>query len=748
MAGFRGTAFPLAMAVWVLLVLANYFHGWDGLFGPRQLAAFFPPIAAPYFPFLPERLFQLATRLVLVGLFDIASLMVGFRLAGFMGGAGSRSLPVALSLGFGATAIFMLGLGLAGLWFPAAAVLALFAGWAIPSRGGWSLLKPVRGWRPGVRDLVLLGALPATLVTLAGALAPESAFDPLRCYLGLPKMFIASHRITLVEHYAFSSYPLNGGMLFGAMKMVAGDGFAKIFNWHLLFGCGALAASLAGGGKAGRLGFLLFVSVPVVWLHASKAFSDLLLVFFQLSALSLLLAPGRPALSRMLVAGVLCGLSAGTKYTAVHAAVPMLAMAAFVISGRACIRRSLALFAAGAGAVFLPWFGRNWLYMGNPFYPLLSAFIPSIDSSSVVLANPFFTPGAGLGGWTGVSPWTMFLVHDRYDWFRLGPAILAAMPVLALVPAGRGRLLAGYAILYFISWMAITGCLVRYLIPAMPAFFGACAIAMVSSRPWGKWARGMAACATAFVAIGGAYLGVYAVASRQKPFGYAAGMMDEAAQLSQAIPNNWRIMRGLNAELPASGRFYSYGELVVYYARAIGHADFELDVPLFRRIVGESWAASDVGRKMRQRGFDGFLYSQPGGITQSSVSNAKPFTIRELAVWQEFIRTHARVVFRIEDEKDKICSAYYAFSRVPNPGGRLEQAGIWLHLPGAEGILAGGDRAYSTGDFLAAERLYREAAAVYPGYAWAWQRVGGLLKEMGRKAEAEKYAAKARKLGG
>ena len=116
-------------------------------------------------------------------------------------------------------------------------------------------------------------------------------------------------------------------------------------------------------------------------------------------------------------------------------------------------------------------------------------------------------------------------------------------------------------------------------------------------------------------------------------------------------------------------------------------------------------------------------------------------------VWQEFLRTRSTLLTRWEEPGRNVCVSLFGLARRPDARGRLASGVIWPHLPAAEGILDAGDRAMNGRDWRGAERIYRDAARKYPGYAWAWQRLAESLKAQGRKDEAGQCAARARKLG-
>ena len=120
-----------------------------------------------------------------------------------------------------------------------------------------------------------------------------------------------------------------------------------------------------------------------------------------------------------------------------------------------------------AAAGCLPWFAKNLVWTGNPFYPLLGPLLGAGPRSVETVARwqavhrpPNFSPfdfAEHLVDLAGRSRWLSALV----------------LPLVALAawrgrprPLVRGLLL--YAVYVFVSWWLLTHRLERFLVPALP----------------------------------------------------------------------------------------------------------------------------------------------------------------------------------------------------------------------------------------------------------------------------------------
>ena len=399
--------------------------------------------------------------------------------------AGLVAIATSFGLGVGAIGLVMLLLGLAGGYHApwlAAVLLGLtllgLAGrpWrAIPTRYPQQLVARLRhivvgtGFKPAPTDASaamttavdsprLAGAtvLPrriwagflAVTLGLAGlsALGPPIEWDALTYHLAAPRVFLEAGRLLPLPgpHFAF---PALLDLVFALGLGLGGEVSARLIGW----GCAlALAAALAGVTgywfkRTDRWSApALFFSAPSITLLAGWAYVDLALALFTLLtghfAAVYRRTGARPAL---VLTGLLAGFALGLKYTAGAVVVA----AAGIVLLRAGWRwwqalTSVAALLALAALVATPWYLKNWLWYGNPIYPVLFGGREWDAWRTALFARP------GSGFWAEpwrllVAPIEMTLLGAEGAWgyqASLGPLWLALVPALAHLrrdPAAR-----------------------------------------------------------------------------------------------------------------------------------------------------------------------------------------------------------------------------------------------------------------------------------------------------------------------
>ena len=185
------------------------------------------------------------------------------------------------------------------------------------------------------------------------------------------------------------------------------------------------------GVEIGRKTLLLLAAIPSLPMLASWAYADLALVFYAVAALysiTFFESTKSPAWLRM--AGIMAGLAMAVKYTSFT--VP-LACGLLILSWR---RKALlqsvfqaAQFSLITLIVAAPWYVRNAIYMGNPFYPF------AFDGRYWDAFRAAWYSGAGTGiGWDPLQiillPLNTVLgIHDQ-NFFdgRIGPLFLVLAP--------------------------------------------------------------------------------------------------------------------------------------------------------------------------------------------------------------------------------------------------------------------------------------------------------------------------------
>ena len=235
-------------------------------------------------------------------------------------------------------------------------------------------------WLIGGLLLLLVGLVVAT--GLLGSVPPVDR-DALTHHLFVPRLWLEHGGIHEIPEIPFSYYPMNLDLLYTVPLALGNDIVPKYI--HYLFAL--LTALLLHrhiarrlGRVYGLLGAVFFLSVPVILKLSITVYVDLGLVFFTTAALLLLLRWAEEGFPwRWLVlAGLCCGLAAGTKYNGLIAVVALTLLVPMLYqrgAGQAKQSNGRALlcglvFALATLTAFSPWLVRNYLWTGNPIYPL------------------------------------------------------------------------------------------------------------------------------------------------------------------------------------------------------------------------------------------------------------------------------------------------------------------------------------------------------------------------------------------
>ena len=335
---------------------------------------------------------------------------------------------------------------------------------------------------------LLLGASLLAVITfvLLLDLLPPLGRDSLIHHLAIPKLWLQAGAMVEIPWSRFSYYPMNLELLYLLPLSLDLDWAAKLI--HHAFGL--LTGWLIFHYVRSRLGFnwgllasLLFISTPMVMRLASSAYVDLGLVFFiTASWMCLVYWAETEKILYFVLAGLSLGLALGTKYNALIAPA-LFVPAVMIIRSRAgdrtgrCILWGL-LFTALFLLPFAPWLIKNYLWTGNPIYPLYNR-IWGLDS----LAPPGFE-SVGLFNQRrylyGESFLEIMLVpvrvffqgkDDLPQFFDgvLNPIFLL-LPLLALIKP-RARELRPLALMVLL-WMLLvffrTSYRTRYILPVLP----------------------------------------------------------------------------------------------------------------------------------------------------------------------------------------------------------------------------------------------------------------------------------------
>ncbi len=290
------------------------------------------------------------------------------------------SLQAALGLGIislitlviGATLGFLLPLfaviTLAGIWLLRGDIRDWWRGW-LEMRNCW-----IQGGRFG--RLIAVGAGVIFICALCIALAPPLRFDALTYHLSIPRAYLLAGRATYLPDNMFWGMPQQTEMLYTLAMLFGGIEAAAVLGW--CFGIITLAGLL--GYAADRLGVRAGWAAAACLL-AGATFSASLgwgytewpVMLYGLGMM-ILLEPGQGEKSTksLALAGVFAGMALGTKYTAgILLVIGLVLVLVYSLRTRGRAIFPLVIFFGAAVLSASPWWIKNALATGNPFYPLL-----------------------------------------------------------------------------------------------------------------------------------------------------------------------------------------------------------------------------------------------------------------------------------------------------------------------------------------------------------------------------------------
>jgi hypothetical protein len=331
--------------------------------------------------------------------------------------------------------------------------------------------------RWGIRVLGVLIA--AVLVSdVVAALAPPSYGDTINAYLALPKLYAKEHKLYFTWTQ-FSGFPAGIQALTTAGLLLRNGRVAQLVSIFLgLVGAGGLyliaRRHLRLPTEFALVGLLLYTSLSSVTLYMPTAKPDIGLACFAILGLYTLLTWEERGERRWLF---LCAVFAGLAISAkshglfVLAALGICVLIILVMQkGYTRLRESFFLLAAfGIVALLVgsPSYIRNWVWTGNPLWPMLNdvfngcCLSPQIGTLLKILGQP--PTGTNLGDLL-LGPWRLMTNIEYFENINhvAVPALLALIPGLVLVPYAKIKatqhtkkaiiLLLVYSIVCYLLW--------------------------------------------------------------------------------------------------------------------------------------------------------------------------------------------------------------------------------------------------------------------------------------------------------
>lgn len=296
---------------------------------------------------------------------------------------GEGAAALFLGVGLLGTVVLLLGLlGLCGVG-PLRVLMTLLAVAVSPLSGPrLAGLRHSARPRPAELPAHAIGALMVVVVALQAA-TPPSAFDALEYHLAVPRLWLRAGRIAPVPGNFFSHQPFGAemnfllGLALGADRLPTVPKFFNLGGLLAVMGLVLALARVLGMGRGARgVAVLAVAATPLTVKVCSDAFVDIWVVLGVLTAVK---TWHRWLVSRRPGALIVAALALGTLMTLKHTAtviwvLPLLGLFAWtILSHRLCPPEWII-----SGAVLLvlallpaaPWYLKEWLWTGNPIFPL------------------------------------------------------------------------------------------------------------------------------------------------------------------------------------------------------------------------------------------------------------------------------------------------------------------------------------------------------------------------------------------
>ena len=398
---------------------------------------------------------------------------------------------------------------------------------------------------------------------------------------------------------------------------------AKTIHWvallGILLGIWQFSKSRISQNDFPFLSMLIFLSIPSVFIVSHMAYVDLFITYYSLAAVLAFLrwheerSPGWLALS-----GIFSGLALSSKYTALL--LPLLGCFGIFwsfyrdrVSWRP-VMRSLFLYLAFTVLLGSPFYLKNWIMTGNPFYPFFYEIFGGRgwDTDQARLYDYFVSIlGRGRGFWDYLLlPWNISLRakigSPEFDGL-LGPIFLLTLPFLIGIRRIQipTKIISGYCIFTFLFW-ASSAQQIRYLIPVFPL------LSILVGYILTRYEQKKVFLPILYCLILGsmAFNGFYMIRDflEIKPIGVVIGTEDRDSFLRRRLPS-YDIINYINNNVPERSRlFLIYMKNRGFLLDRDYYSDSMFESYTIQKILTRSLSTEDVYAVLRDKGFTHVLY--------------------------------------------------------------------------------------------------------------------------------------------
>ena len=329
-----------------------------------------------------------------------------------------------------------------------------------------------------VRLFLAASILIVILVELPLALIPPTARDALIYHLAYPKLWI-KHGFIELPFAFYSYYPMNTELIYLLPLYFGRDTLTALI--HMAFGlmtAGLIYYYLKSkiDSTYALLGVLVFLSTPIAIKLSTIPYVDLALAFYSTGALlAFLVWKEGKDVKWLLLSAASAGLAAGTKYNGLY--IPLiLAFMILYASKNDRPLRAILIFISISIAVASPWYIKNVIQTGNPFYPLFFNIfgglkIPEQPTVPIFLKRQLFY---GENWFDILSIPVRVFFQGRDDDMQhfdgvLNPVLLIFLLFAFRIKNQEIRYIGVFSLFYFLLVFFTDYMQIRYLLPILPA---------------------------------------------------------------------------------------------------------------------------------------------------------------------------------------------------------------------------------------------------------------------------------------
>ncbi len=447
---------------------------------------------------------------------------------------------------------------------------------------------------------------------------PELNYDSLAYHLAIPKLYAGEHQIFYIPHNVYANFPMTTEFLYLFSLLLYGDTLAKLV--HFSMGIFIILAIYSFSvkhfnKKVSLLASLIFYNIPFVGLLSGWAFNDLMLTLYEFLAVAAFLNWfSAKKKTWLFVSAIFCGLSIGTKYTALLLLLPILLLAIVIkeFSDKEipilCFKK-IALFIFISLLVASPWLIKNAFFTHNPVYPFFHNFFYKF------FGHPFgetFNPERFMKHHQpqnlGIGHILSLLWRINMD-KKIGPAFILLLPCLLFIRSVKPvvKLFLIYGGIYFLLWVFFTHQDTRFLIPCLPALSIASAYAVESYKRNKQL--------TLFIHLVILFVFLFNLAwlpltiAKYDLLKVATGIKNRDEFLIDSPLYQYPAFRYINNELPEDAKLLFIGENQTYYCNREVVSNSPLDTNIIVEIVNESSSSKEICDKLHTLGITHILFN-------------------------------------------------------------------------------------------------------------------------------------------